>query len=121
MLFRSKGFNDTIEWRKSLKDKVASQLAYLETRNSQMYSLKAVLASILSLLEQKKVAEVSVEISQKALDRSRVEFENGKSLYLDLLNSENSYYEAVRNLVFIENSIFNSFYQLRILTGGKEE
>ena len=116
-----KGFNDTIEWRKSLKDKVASQLAYLETRNSQMYSLKAVLASILSLLEQKKVAEVSVEISQKALDRSRVEFENGKSLYLDLLNSENSYYEAVRNLVFIENSIFNSFYQLRILTGGKEE
>ncbi|HSW59151.1 MAG TPA: TolC family protein, partial [bacterium] len=116
-----KGFNDTIEWRKSLKDKVASQLAYLETKNAQMYSLKAVLASILSLLEQKKVAQASVEISAKALEKSRVEFESGKSLYLDLLNSENSYYEALKNLVFIENSIFNSFYQLRILTGGSEE
>lgn len=116
-----KGFNDTIEWRKSLKDKVAAELAYLEARNTQLYSLKATLASIFSLLEQKKVAEASVEISKKALERSRVEFENGTSLYLDLLNSENSYYEAVRNLVFVENSIFNSFYQLRILTGGKEE
>ena len=116
-----KGFNDTIEWRKSLKDKVAATLAYLEVKNTQLYSLKAVLSSILSLLEQKKVAESSVEISSKALDQSRLEFENGKSLYLDLLNSENSYYEAVRNLVFIENSIFNSFYQMRILTGGKEE
>jgi len=104
-----------------LKDKVAATLAYLEVKNTQLYSLKAVLSSILSLLEQKKVAESSVEISSKALDQSRLEFENGKSLYLDLLNSENSYYEAVRNLVFIENSIFNSFYQMRILTGGKEE
>lgn len=116
-----KGFNDTIEWRKSLKDKVASQLAYLETKNSQMYSLKAVLASIFSLLEQKKVALSSVEISQKALEKSKIEFENGKSLYLDLLNAENSYLEALKNLVLVENSIFNSFYQLRILTGGKEE
>nr|MBP7432006.1 TolC family protein [bacterium] len=110
-----------IEWRKSLKDKVASQLAYLETKNSQMYSLKAVLASIFSLLEQKKVALSSVEISQKALEKSKIEFENGKSLYLDLLNAENSYLEALKNLVLVENSIFNSFYQLRILTGGKEE
>ncbi|HPG36743.1 MAG TPA: TolC family protein, partial [bacterium] len=105
----------------SLKDKVASQLAYLETKNSQMYSLKAVLASIFSLLEQKKVALSSVEISQKALEKSKIEFENGKSLYLDLLNAENSYLEALKNLVLVENSIFNSFYQLRILTGGKEE
>jgi outer membrane protein TolC len=86
-----------------------------------MYSLKAVLASIFSLLEQKKVALSSVEISQKALEKSKIEFENGKSLYLDLLNAENSYLEALKNLVLVENSIFNSFYQLRILTGGKEE
>jgi len=114
------GFKDGISWRKSIKDKVESELAYLEVRNSQLYSLKSVLSSLFSLLEQKKVAQASVEISAKALEKSRVEFENGKSLYLDLLNAGNSYNEAVRNLILIENSIFNSFYQLRILTGGNK-
>lgn len=115
-----KGFSDGIEWRKSVKDKVSTKLAYLEARNAQLYSLKSVLASLYSLMEQKKVAEKTIKIAERVMTQSKLEYENGKALYYDLLNAENSYYEAMRNIVFIENSIFNSYYQLRVITGVGE-
>lgn len=116
-----KGFSDGIEWRKSVKDKVSAGLAYLEARNGQMYSLKAVLSSIYSLIEQKKTAVKSTEIAKKALEQSRLEYENGKALYLDILNAENSYYEAMKTLVVIENSIYNSYFQLHVITGAGDK
>lgn len=116
-----KGFSDGIEWRKSVKDKVSAGLAYLEARNGQVYSLKAVLSSIYSLIEQKKTAVKSTEIAKKALEQSRLEYENGKALYLDILNAENSYYEAMKTLIVIENSIYNSYFQLHVITGAGDK
>ncbi|HDT11829.1 MAG TPA: TolC family protein, partial [bacterium] len=115
-LFR--GFSDGLEWKKASADTLTSQLNYMDTVNTQLYTLETILSNIYSLIEQKMVAEKAVELALKALEQSRVEYENGKALYLDLLNAENNYLESVKNLVFIENSLFNSFYQLRILTGS---
>jgi len=114
-LFR--GFSDGLEWKKAVSDVVASQLNYIDSLNSQINTLETVLSNVYSLMEQKTVAEKAVSLASKALEQSRVEYENGRALYLDILNAENSYLESVRNLVIIENSLFNSFYQLRILTG----
>ncbi len=117
-LFR--GFKDALEWKKASADTVISHLNYVDTKNRQIYTLETVLSNLYSLMEQKSVAEKTVELALKALEQSRVEYESGKALYLDLLNAENNYFESVRNLVFIENSLLNSFYQLRILVGTGE-
>jgi outer membrane protein len=115
-----RGFNDGLEWKKAVSDTVAAQLNYIDSLNTQINTLENILVNIYSLMEQKTVSYKAVELASKALEQSRVEYENGKALYLDLLNAENSYFESLRNLVLIENSLFNSFYQLRILTGTGE-
>jgi|GEM_PF-1926467 len=115
------GFSDAIEWKKASADKISAQLTYLDTKNGQIYSLKSVVSTVYSLLEQVLIARKSVELSKKALDQSNLEYENGKALYLDLLNAENNYLQAYKSLVFLENSIFNSYYQLKLLTGTGDD
>ena len=115
------GFSDALDWKKASADKVAAQLAYLDTENGQIYSLKSIVSAIYSLLEQVSVAKKSVQLSEKALEQSKLEYEKGKALYLDLLNAENNYLQALKNLVFLENSIFNSYYQLKLLTGSGDD
>lgn len=115
------GFSDAIEWKKASADKISAQLAYLDTKNGQIYSLKSVVSTIYSLLEQVLIARKSVELSKKAFDQSKLEYESGKAVYLDLLNAENNYLQAYKSLVFLENSIFNSYYQLKLLTGSGDD
>lgn len=115
------GFSDAIEWKKASADKISAQLAYLDTKNGQIYSLKSVVSTVYSLLEQVLIARKTVELSKKAFDQSKLEYESGKALYLDLLNAENNYLQTYKNLVFLENSIFNSYYQLKLLTGSGDD
>ena len=115
------GFSDAIDWKKASVNKISAQLTYLDTKNGQIYSLKSVVSTVYSLLEQVLIARKSVELSKKALDQSKLEYENGKALYLDLLNAENNYIQALKSLVFLENSIFNSYYQLKLLTGSGDD
>lgn len=114
------GFSDVLEWRKAAADLVGSELAFTDLLNTQLYNLKSVVVSIYSLLEQKRVAEASLDVAKSAMEQSRLEYESGKALYLDLLNAENNYYDALKNMTFIENSIYNSFFQLKLITGSGE-
>jgi len=115
------GFSDALDWKKASADKISAQLTYIDTKNGQIYSLKSVVSAIYSLLEQVEVAQKTLEISEKALEQSKVKYENGKALYLDLLNAENNYLQALKTIVFLENSIFNSYYQLKLLTGSGDD
>lgn len=115
------GFSDALDWKKASADKISARLTYIDTKNGQVYSLKSVVSAIYSLLEQIEVAKKTVEISQKALEQSKVKYESGKALYLDLLNAQNNYLNALKTLIFLENSIFNSYYQLKLLTGSGDD
>ena len=115
------GFSDALDWKKASADKISAQLAYIDKKNGQIYSLKSVISTIYSLFEQIEVAEKTVEISEKALEQSKVKYESGKALYLDLLNAQNNYLNALKTLIFLENSIFNSYYQLKLLTGSGDD
>jgi len=115
------GFSDALDWKTASADKISAQLIYIDTKNGQIYSLKSVISAIYSLLEQIEVVKKAVEISQKALEQSKVKYESGKALYLDLLNAQNNYLNGLKTLIFLENSMFNSYYQLKLLTGSGDD
>ncbi|MCK5809425.1 TolC family protein, partial [bacterium] len=61
------GFYDAIEYKKADADTVASHLTYIDTRNEQIYSLRTIISTIYSLLDQLAIAQDAVIISQKTL------------------------------------------------------
>jgi len=115
------GFQDAIEYKKADADKIASHLNYLDTKNEQIYSLQTIISTIYSLLDQLVIARDAVTISEKTLAQTRLKYKSGKGLYLDLLYAQNNFRETKKSFILLENSILNSYYQLKLLIGSGDD
>lgn len=114
------GFSDSIDYKKKKLDRLKSRLLLSDIENSQLHSLRIVLTSIHSSIRRYDIAKLSLEISEKTREKTKLEYDRGRAAYLDLLSAENNYINAKKNLVTIESSILNGYFQLKLLLGREE-
>ena len=112
------GFTNSLEYKKNKLNILNANFQLEELLKNQEYAIKKAVNVLKNSLNQMKSIKLSINLSKEKLEQIKIGYDIGKYDYLDLLKAENDWFSKQNNLLNLEMQIFNSFYQLEIISGN---
>jgi len=107
-----------LEYKKNKLNILNANFQLEELLKNQEYAIKKAVNVLKNSLNQMKSIKLSINLSKEKLEQIKIGYDIGKYDYLDLLKAENDWFSKQNNLLNLEMQIFNSFYQLEIISGN---
>lgn len=111
-------FNDSTDNKIKRLDLTNTKLQLQETIKNQKTAIKKAINMLKNSLLQKKSLKLALKLSQEKLEQIKIGYKHGKYNILDILKAENDSLSKETNLVNLKTQIYNSYYQLKILSGN---
>jgi outer membrane protein TolC len=114
-------FSDSYEYKKSKIDLLNTKFQLDELIKNQEYAIKKAVNILKNSLNQLDSLKFSLKLSKEMLEQIKTSYNLGKSNYLDVLKAENDWFLKENDLLNLNMQIYNSYYQLKVISGDLKE
>ena len=110
-------YKDSSEYKKNKLNLLNTNIQLKEIIKSQEYAIKRAVNILKNSYSQIKSTKLAITLSKEKLKQIKIGYNAGKYTYLDLLKAENEYFLKENKLLSLKMQIYNSYYQLKIISG----
>ncbi len=110
-------FGDSTDYKIKRLNLTNTAIQLKETLKNRKNAIKKALNVLKNSLSQKNSLKLALKLSYEKLIQIKTGYKHGKYNILDILKAENDWLLKQNNLVNLEAQIYNSYYQLKILSG----
>jgi len=114
-------FRDSSDYKKKKIDLINTELQLHEIIKNQKYAIKKAVNILKNSLSQIKSVKLALKLSKEKLEQIKIGYKQGKYNYLDMMKAENDWLLKENNVLNLEMQIYNSYYQLEIISGNLKE
>jgi len=111
-------FLDSLEYKKNKFNVLNTDIELKKLINAQEDAIKKAVNILKNSLIQIESVKSAIKISKEKLEQIKIGYSLGKYNYLDLLKAENDWFSRQNNLLNLKMQIYNSYYQLQIISAS---